>query len=537
MPRARRGRGPSPPRYAAQRSLSSSGSLSSLILAVDTASRGRVKLGDASSASHIGGGSFNGGRRRGIDSFLHSPAPTQEEGGGESVRRRHRSSRQRSGLEEAQQQQHRHQREEAEQEGAAGGWRERGHILPVAGLRQSFTVSADADSSGFAPSASWRRAVNRKLSRASSLEETLALSEQLHPHFDAINVATALCALARNAGGASRRARLDAPQAARVEAALQQLSVLVVSGAVQHEPRTLASCAHSLAKLRCRVPEVWVALGRNATRRAAELGPQDIANLLWAFASIRYRARPLFRALAAAAALQPDGAFKPQELSIVAWSLASMAHAEPGLFERLAPEAARLAPRMSPQNLSNTLWAYAKAGHRAPGLFAALGRQAAARSGALSSQNIANVLWALATASSADSRVLAADEAGAEREEEEARRVVAVLAEEVWARGTDFRAQELSASAWALARCPLPSTRLCSFAPSHNPGEEETGKLSAAFLSNPPQQTCLRGLVLGGEATLRGVAVGCCFLFSGSGTGAPRPSTASARPPRPGRGS
>lgn len=301
---------------------------------------------------------------------------------------------------------------------------EANHVVVMRGGRPGIYPSRVGGRQG------WNKEMNTELVMASGLDDLLALLEPNHCYFDAINVATGLRGLAKH-----WQAGLCSPeQAGRLLALVERLCIQVVAGSVSYGPRTLASCAHSLARLGCRVPDVWVALGRNIMKRSTQLLPQDISNILWAYATVRYRARPLFRVLAGAAAVQPPGAFKPQELGNTLWALASMGHHEAALFDALAVECDRQAADFNPQNISNVLWSYARVGQTPTGLFAKLGHQAVRCATQLTPQNLANCAWAFARAGVKYPPFFRA------------------LGRELGARGDDFGGLELGACAWATSR-------------------------------------------------------------------------------------
>lgn len=169
-------------------------------------------------------------------------------------------------------------------------------------------------------------------------------------------------------------------------------------------PKQLSLLAYSLARLGVAAPRAWRAEWAAAVARAApRFGPQDVANALWASATLRRNAA------AQAAADEPAAAIdSPPFVG------ASSSGVEPinGAVSALARQALAVAGGMTSQGLANSLWATATlcggeggAAAAADAASAAVGapwllemlRRCQQRRRELRPQEAANALWAAAT--------------------------------------------------------------------------------------------------------------------------------------------
>jgi hypothetical protein len=105
------------------------------------------------------------------------------------------------------------------------------------------------------------------------------------------------------------------------------------------------------------------AMQRQATATAGEFKPQEVANVLWALATMGERAdRGLLEAMQRRA-VATAGDFNPQEVANVLWALATMEErANRGLLEAMQGRATAAAGEFKPQAVANVLWALAVMG-------------------------------------------------------------------------------------------------------------------------------------------------------------------------------
>ena len=103
-----------------------------------------------------------------------------------------------------------------------------------------------------------------------------------------------------------------------------------------------------------------------------------MANTVWAFATARVDADPLFMAVAAEVPRR-IGEFKPQEMVNTVWAFATASVSSDALFEAVAAEVPRRIGNFSPQDMANTAWAFACVGWKQHQIFKDLGSSIAAR--------------------------------------------------------------------------------------------------------------------------------------------------------------
>ncbi|KAJ1486223.1 RAP domain-containing protein, partial [Baffinella frigidus] len=168
----------------------------------------------------------------------------------------------------------------------------------------------------------------------------------------------------------------------------------------EFQPQNVANVLWALATMGERAdPGLLEAMQRRATATAWEWTPQHVGNVLWALATMGERADRVLLEAMQWRATATAGEFKPKEVANVLWALATMGEkAGGGMLEAMQRWATALAREFNPQDVGNVLWALATMGERADrGLLQAIGRRATATAGEFQPQNIANVMWALAT--------------------------------------------------------------------------------------------------------------------------------------------
>jgi len=131
---------------------------------------------------------------------------------------------------------------------------------------------------------------------------------------------------------------------------------------------------------------------------------QNIANFMWAVAKLYPRScskKALLSLLSSASRLTQRRIheFNSQEIGNMAWAYATLKYRDDDFFDSLAKAATPLLPHFVAQNLANTLWAFASVGRKNDAaLFYAVAKQAQGIPDAFKPQEIANMLWAFATA-------------------------------------------------------------------------------------------------------------------------------------------
>lgn len=208
------------------------------------------------------------------------------------------------------------------------------------------------------------------------------------------------------------------------------------------DPQNIANVAWAFATAKYPVPRLFDALAREAATRVRVFNSQDIANTAWAFATVGHPAPVLFNAISEQVATLVS-AFNPQAIANTIWAFATMGHTVPALFDALAQEVASRPESFKPQAMSIIAWAFATAEYKSPALFDALAREVAARAGTFNPQEIANTAWAFATARHTAPAVL-----------------FDALARRATTRANAFKPQEVANTAWAFATVGYPSPAL-----------------------------------------------------------------------------
>ena len=236
----------------------------------------------------------------------------------------------------------------------------------------------------------WHVEINKKLTACSSVSDVCRLIEEHAAEFNAVNVVTALRKVLLNSRGLSRQL---------LEKTQQTLEQCVVSRMEDFEARQVSNILHVFAKHKYRPwdAQILTCLERRALETAGEFNSQNVANTLWAYASLgRDPGKGLLHALERRA-LETAGEFNSQEVANTLWAYARMGR-EPGegILYAMESQALEKAGEFNSQNVANTLWAYVSLGREpGEGLLHALERRALETAGEFNSQDVANTLWAL----------------------------------------------------------------------------------------------------------------------------------------------
>ncbi|XRB20578.1 RAP domain-containing protein [Pseudoscourfieldia marina] len=277
------------------------------------------------------------------------------------------------------------------------------------------------------------RILTSRIVKAQSDGAVADIVKQHVGEFDEIHVSTAV----------SKFAKLTARRHTRTLSKNQRDSVLLLlekrlRGFKSIRARPLANLVWSYAKLGYDGNHSIVHyLSDQALLRVVDyFNSQDLANTVWAWATMRHK--PSAHALAALERrmLACVDDFKPQALANTVWAWATIQH--PPSAAALVALERRMLGRVDdfkPQDLANTVWAWATMGHQ-PSARAldALERRMLACVDDFIPQHLANTVWAWATIQHQPSaRALAALE----------RRVLACI--------DDFNPQHLANTVWAWA--------------------------------------------------------------------------------------
>ncbi|KAJ1488559.1 RAP domain-containing protein [Baffinella frigidus] len=181
---------------------------------------------------------------------------------------------------------------------------------------------------------------------------------------------------------------------------LEAMQRRATATAGEFDPQNVANVLWALATMGEKVDrELLEAMQTRATATAGEFMPQNVANLMWALARMGERADSgLLEAMQRRATVTVVG-FKPQAIANLLWALASMrCRADRGLLEVMQRRVTATAWEFDPQNVANVLWALARMGERVDrGLLEAMQTRATETATGFNPQAVTNVLWALAT--------------------------------------------------------------------------------------------------------------------------------------------
>jgi hypothetical protein len=138
------------------------------------------------------------------------------------------------------------------------------------------------------------------------------------------------------------------------------------------------------------------AMQRQAMATAGDFKPQNVANVVWALATMGVKpAAGLLEAMQRQA-MATAGDFNPHNVANLAWALATMGvKPAAGLLEAMQGRARATAGDFKPQEVANLLWALATMGVTpAAGLLEAMQKQAMATAGDFNPQAVTNLVWA-----------------------------------------------------------------------------------------------------------------------------------------------
>ena len=283
------------------------------------------------------------------------------------------------------------------------------------------------------------RALNAQLAQAATPEEIEALVRTHCAVMNSVNVATALHRLAKCRPARSKGGGMEALLCARTAA--------VLAGAENVTPRSLTSIAWAVGKLRLSDAPLLAALVAQASAQLARGGLDafGIANVAWALATLYTAATSattetvspqhggLCDALAEAALARPQE-FKPQELTNLLWAFATLKRRHARLFEALGEVATGRMGEFTPQGLSQTVWAFSKLNLSKHSLLLAAAAAALPRLASYDPQSVATLAWAFANL------------------EVEHRPLMAAVSQHASARPTAFDSASASQLLWALSR-------------------------------------------------------------------------------------
>ena len=206
--------------------------------------------------------------------------------------------------------------------------------------------------------------------------------------------------------------------------------------------RQCSNILHTLAKTRRQRPceNILGALEARALEVQGDFNPQNIANTLWAFATLGKQPDDRLVVGLTARAVEMQGDFNPQEIANTLWAFSTLGR-QPNdeLVAQLMARAVEVQGDFNPQDIANTLWALATLGRQpSDELVTGLTARVAEVQGDFNPQNIANTICALATLGRQPDDKL----------------VVGLTAQAVQLQG-DYKAQDIANTLWAFATLGL----------------------------------------------------------------------------------
>jgi len=150
--------------------------------------------------------------------------------------------------------------------------------------------------------------------------------------------------------------------------------------------------------------EVFFDAVSSAVADRVSVGSQELATLLWASATVRFRHNGLLT-VATSTIMSQVSTFSPQDLASTSWAFATLRYCDRQSMERLAEAALAAQDRLHPPAISNLLWSFATLGVFHVELFSQLGSVVIANA---SKFNVADVV-ASATAISKSGTAVTVD--------------------------------------------------------------------------------------------------------------------------------
>jgi hypothetical protein len=123
-------------------------------------------------------------------------------------------------------------------------------------------------------------------------------------------------------------------------------------------PQEIADMAWALAKLRFCHKELLLALAQEAIKKNADLAPQDIAHTVWAFATLGIKNEKLFSVLSHAA-IEKMAGFNSQNIANCAWAFAILGIRNTHLFDLLAKQTIDQIESFMPIDIAALTWSFA----------------------------------------------------------------------------------------------------------------------------------------------------------------------------------
>eukprot|EP00747_Dinoflagellata_sp_TGD_P051099 gnl/TRDRNA2_/TRDRNA2_147154_c0_seq2.p2 gnl/TRDRNA2_/TRDRNA2_147154_c0~~gnl/TRDRNA2_/TRDRNA2_147154_c0_seq2.p2 ORF type:complete len:126 (+),score=23.64 gnl/TRDRNA2_/TRDRNA2_147154_c0_seq2:449-826(+) len=109
--------------------------------------------------------------------------------------------------------------------------------------------------------------------------------------------------------------------------------------------------------------KLFEVLAQAARLRVSQLTAQELANVVWAFATLGFSDEKMLAAVAREVQRRScSGVFSTQNIANTAWSFATLSQLDQRLFAALATTARLVVDEFTAQGVANTVWAFAMLG-------------------------------------------------------------------------------------------------------------------------------------------------------------------------------
>lgn len=199
----------------------------------------------------------------------------------------------------------------------------------------------------------------------------------------------------------------------------------------------LVSVGWAFSRLAHRSVPLFETLATKATKEVPGMDSEHMSNLLWAFANINIKPNTKLLQELSARLVRKIDTFRITELATAVWSFASLDYFDKGLYDAIARQMEKQMRRLTkPQELANTAWAFARVNYAVSSLFDSIEVEAEKACAEFQPWDLAKILWAFARISASGTRVAWLN----------------LMAPQVLAKLSGFEPQDLTQTAWALAK-------------------------------------------------------------------------------------
>ncbi|KAL7481743.1 hypothetical protein ACHAW6_007413 [Cyclotella cf. meneghiniana] len=162
-------------------------------------------------------------------------------------------------------------------------------------------------------------------------------------------------------------------------------------------PQNMANLLWAYATLDYHCPDLFHAVTQEAMGRLKEFQPQHLSNVAWALSKYPPSSMEIFDAISQEVVSRGLQSFTAQGLAILAHSFATVGHIHPQFWECIEKAATQKSSEFGGIECARISWSFATIGHPADDLFKAIEKVAIANIGSFNSQGLANLAWAFSS--------------------------------------------------------------------------------------------------------------------------------------------